>query len=66
MENCSRIKDGNRRQKLEWDMIQRIWKDYFQDLYDINIQEEVAIHMRGFMIFRKVTTLEESQLGRLK
>ena len=35
MENCSRIKDGNGRLTLEVEM-QRIWKEYFEDLYSID------------------------------
>ena len=30
------------------DEVRRIWKDYFGDLYNINTQEEVAVHMCGF------------------
>ena len=25
-----------------------IWKDYFEDLYDIDTQEQVAVHVCGF------------------
>ena len=32
-ESSSRIKDGNVRLALEEDEVQRIWKDYFEDLY---------------------------------
>ena len=28
--------------------VQRIWKEYFRDLYSIDIQEQVAVNMRGF------------------
>ena len=32
MENCSRIKAGNRRAALREDEVKRIWKEYFEDL----------------------------------
>ena len=48
MENCSRIKDGNWRLVLEEAEVQRIWKDYFEDLYNIDTQEQVSVHMCGF------------------
>ena len=28
--------------------MRKIWKEYFEDLYDIDTQEDVAIHMCGF------------------
>ena len=28
--------------------MRRIWKEYFEDLYDIDTQELVAVHMCGF------------------
>ena len=31
----------------EWHW-ERIWKDYFDDLYNIDTQEQVAIHICGF------------------
>ena len=30
------------------DEVRRILKDYFEDLYNINIQEQAADHMCGF------------------
>ena len=45
VECCSRIKDGNMRLAQGKDELRRIWKEYFEDLYDINTQEQVAIHM---------------------
>ena len=37
LESCSRIKDGK-----------EIWKEYFEDLYNLDIQEQVAVHMCSF------------------
>ena len=48
MENCSRIKDGNGRLAQGEDEIRKMWKEYFENLYNIDIQEEVAIQMCGF------------------
>ena len=28
--------------------VQRIWEDYFEDLYNIDTQEQVLVHMCGF------------------
>ena len=36
VENYSRIKDGNGRLALEEVEVRRIWKEYFEDLYDID------------------------------
>ena len=39
VENCSRIEE------IE---VQKIWKDYFEDFFNIDTQEQVAFHMCGF------------------
>ena len=52
-ENSNRIKDGNRRLVLEEAEVRRIWKEYYEDLYNIDIQEQVAIHMCGFNGIRR-------------
>ena len=44
----STIKDGNGRLVLEEVEVQRIWKEYYEDLYNIDTQEQVAVHMCGF------------------
>ena len=28
--------------------VQRIWKEYFEDLYNIDAQEQIAVHKCGF------------------
>ena len=45
MESCNRINDGNRRLAQEEDEARKIWKEYFEDLNNIDTQEEVAVHM---------------------
>ena len=47
-ENCSRIKDGNGRPILEEEEVRRIWKEYFEDLYDIDTEEQVAVYICDF------------------
>ena len=48
MESCSKIKDGKGRLAQGEDELQRIWKEYFEDLYNIDTQEEVPVHKCGF------------------
>ena len=46
--SCSRIKDGNGRLAQGEDDVGNIWKKYFEDLYNRDTQEQVAVHMYGF------------------
>ena len=39
MESSIRIKDGKGRLALGEDEVQRMWKGYFNDLYNIDTQE---------------------------
>ena len=48
VEICRRIKDGNGRLEQEEEEVRRIRKQYFEDLYNINTQEQVPVHMCGF------------------
>ena len=48
VESCNRVKDGNRRLAQGEDEARKIWKEYVEDLYNIDTQEEVAVHMCGF------------------
>ena len=48
VENSNRIKDGNGRLVLEDVEVRRICKEYYEDLYNIDTQEQVAVHMCGF------------------
>ena len=47
VESCSRIKDGNGRLAQGKDEVRRIWKEYFEDLYNIDTQEQVDRVRRG-------------------
>ena len=48
MEICSRMNDRNGRLALGKDEVRRIWKEYFEDLYNIDTQDQGTIHMCGF------------------
>ena len=48
MESCSRVKGENGRPALREDEVQRIWKDYFEDLYNLDTQEQVSFNMCDF------------------
>ena len=48
VESCSRIKDGNGKLAQGEDEVRRVWKEYFEDLYNIDTREQVAIHICGF------------------
>ena len=48
VESCSRIKYGNGRLVQGEDEVRKIRKKYFEDLYTIDTQEQVAVHMCSF------------------
>ena len=48
MKSSSRIKDENGRLAQGEYKVQRIWKEYFEDLYNTNTQEQIAVYMCGF------------------
>ena len=48
VESCNRIKDGNGRLAQRENEVRRIWKEYFEDLYIIDTQEQMAVHKCGF------------------
>ena len=60
VESCSRIKDGNGRLALEEVEVQRIWKEYFEDLYNIDTLKKVASKCVPLLGFREATTTEET------
>ena len=51
------MKDGNGRLAQGEDEVRKIWKEYFEDLYNICV---------ALMEFREVTTLKESRLEDLR
>ena len=48
LENYSRIKDGNGGLALEEVEVCRNWKEYFEDLCNVDTQKQVAAHICGF------------------
>ena len=48
VENFNRIKDGNGRLAQGEDEVRKIWKEYFEDLYNIYNQEQVALNICSF------------------
>ena len=44
-ENSNRIKDGNGRLALKEAEVRRVWKEYYENLYNKDTQEQVAIHV---------------------
>ena len=66
---CSRMKDGNGRLAQREDEVRRIWKKYFEDLYNIDTQKQVPVHMCSFdgivrgNYFRGEPILEELRLS---
>ena len=64
MESCSRIKDGNGKLAQEEDEVRKIWKDYLEDLYDIDTHEQVAVHMCGFDGIRRGNYFGGEPIGR--
>ena len=48
VESCSRIKEGDARLAQGKYEVRRIWKGYFEDLHNIDTQEQVAVRMCGF------------------
>ena len=63
VENFNRIKDVNGSLVLEEAEVRRIWKEYYEDLYNIDTQEQVEFTSVALMEFGKATTSEESRLG---
>ena len=48
VDNCNGIKDGNLRLALEEVEVRRIWKEHFEDICNIDTQEQAAVHTCGF------------------
>ena len=46
--NCIIIKVGNGRLALKQVEVGKIWKDYFEDLYNIDTQEQAEVQICGF------------------
>ena len=68
VESCSRVKDENGRLAQGEDEARKIWKEYFEDLYNIDLYSGTGCipHMWLLMGFGEVTTSEERQLEELR
>ena len=64
MESFSRIKDANGRLAQDEDEVWRIWKEYFEDLYNIDTQEQVEVHMCGFDGIQRGNYFRGETIGR--
>ena len=64
VEICNRVKDGNGRLAQGEEEMRKIWKDYFEDLYNIDIQEDVAVHMCSFDGIRRGNYFGGESIGK--
>ena len=46
------------------DEVRMVWKTYFENLYNIDTQEQVAVHMCGFDSVQRGTYLGREQIRR--
>ena len=60
-QNCNRINDGNGSLALEKVEMRSIWKEYFENLYNIDTQPRNRLQSTcvGLMVYREATTFEE-------
>ena len=63
-ENCSRIKDKFGRLAQGENEERMIWKEYFEDLYNIDIKEVAPVHMCGFDGIRRGNYVGGEPIGR--
>ena len=66
VESCSRIKDGNGRLAQGEDKVRKIWKEYFEDLYNAYTQEQVEVQMCGFDGIQKGNYFGGETIGRVE
>ena len=64
VESCSRIKDENGRLAQGEDKVGRVWKESFEDLYNIDTQEQVAVHIYGFDEIQRRNYFRSELIGR--
>ena len=58
--------DRNGRLVQGEDEVRRIWKEYFENLYNVDTQEQVAVHMCGFDRTQRGNYLGGTQLEKLR
>ena len=60
VENSNRIKDGYERLTLEEPEVRRIWKEYYENLYNIELRNRLQSTCVALTGFGEVTILEEA------
>ena len=63
-EICSRIKDRNGRLAQGENEVRKLWEEYFEHLYNIDTQEQVAVHMCAFDGIRRGNYFGGEPIGR--
>ena len=66
VESCCRVKDGNGRLAQGEDKARKIWKEYFEDLYNIDTQEQVGVHMCGIHGIQRGNYFRGEQMEELR
>ena len=66
VENCNRIKYRNGRLALGYDEVRRIWKDCFEDLYNIDTQEQIPVNICGFGGIQRSKHFGIEPIGKIK
>ena len=66
MNNVNGRKDGSAKLALGGVEGRRIWKQYFENLYSIDTQEHVAVHICGFEGVRKGNYFGEESVRRTR
>ena len=64
MESSNKIKDGNGRLVQGEDEVQKVWKEYLEDLYNIDTREKVAVHICSFEGIRRGNYFGGDPIGR--
>ena len=64
VESWRRVKDGNGRLAQGEDKARKIWKKYFEELYNVDTQEQVAVHICGFDVIRRGNYFGGEPIGR--
>ena len=64
VESCSTMKDGNGSLAEGEDEVRRIVKDYLEDMYNIDTQRQVRVHMCSFDGIRKGNYFGGEQIRR--
>ena len=58
--------NGNGRLTQGEDEVRRIWKKHFEDLYNIDTQDQVAVHICGFDLVRRSNYFGREQIEKAK